>query len=77
MKVRESLSQVIFRSFPLSEFPGGPRNSKSCDADFAFMDSGFTVFPSENILNIHAKREVTLSAEELDIVSKNNLSKIS
>jgi len=51
-------SQVIFRSLPVSEIPGGSGNSQSCDANFAHVDSpsGFTrIFTFHE--NTHATRD--------------------
>ena len=67
-------NRVIFRPCPVSEIPGGSKNSQSCDADSGHVHStsGLTrIFILHE--NIHVTRVVTLSAEELSIMSKNNL----
>lgn len=62
---------VIFRWLPVSEILGQSRNTQSCGADFCHVDnpSSFQLLHE----NIHATRVITLSAEELGTISKNNL----
>lgn len=68
-------SEVSFRLLPILEIPVGSRKSRSCDADFTYVDkpSGFMgIFILHE--NVHKTRVVALSAKELvGTMSKNNL----
>lgn len=66
--------QVIVRSLPVSEILTGSIDSQPYDVTFTQVDSprGFTrIFILHE--NINATRVVTVSAEELGTMSKNNL----
>ena len=66
-------SNVIFRSVQITEIPEGFKNSQCCDADFAYEDSSNGV--TQNHLRNERGIKLTLSvAEELDVMSKNNVS---
>ena len=64
-RVSTLIGLIMRKAFKLwlghSRFPG-PKNSQSCEAEFARVDSK----------NFHATRVVTLSAEELGTTSINN-----
>jgi len=72
-----NISQVIFKSLPVSEFLRGSVNWQPCDLNVMQMGSanGFTCIfiPHESIF---ATCLVTLSAEALGTMSKNNFTGI-
>lgn len=63
----------MFRSLPVSEIPGGSKNSQSCDADVAHEDStkGLTRIFIHHLVRV--AENVTLSSEDLGTISKSYL----